>query len=359
MNMSTVKKESLMAAADMGILHYGQVNPLFDFLNQYQAKRAAPRFNGTHVLYYLGGMLAIGAASLFTNLAVEAWGMGSLLGLCLVYFALAYVVACWLERQQLGLPAGIFATLAVALVPLIVYALQHVLGFWADGPWAEHYRDYHAYIDWRWLVMELATLLVGVLMLWRFSYTFLVMPIALTLFYMSMDIVPALLLANMAPDATDMAWELRQRISMLFGVLMLGLAFVIDLRSRYSKDYAFWLYVFGVLAFWGALSSLDSGTLSGKLIYAAINTALVFLGAMLGRRVFTICGGLGIAFVLGDLSWHYFRDSLGFLLVLTLLGFGLIAFGVWWSKNEIRIANWFRRFLPLAMQELLEVRRYS
>ncbi|RJG06851.1 DUF2157 domain-containing protein [Noviherbaspirillum cavernae] len=366
----TVRREDLEAAVKAGVLDPVAIDALFAFLVQRDTQsphnrarngaRNGTRFNGTNVLYYLGGMLAIGAATLFTTIAVDALGMGALLGLSVAYALAAIGVAAWLEKRSHGVPAGIFATLAIALVPLAVYALQHVLGFWSDGPHAQHYRDYHRYIDWRWLVMELATLVAGAAMLWRFRYPFLMMPVAVTLWYMGMDIVPALLTqASGEPGGWfgGAAWELRKMISLVFGLVMLLFAFFVDLRSRHDKDYAFWLYLFGLLTFCGALSLMGSGSLSGKLVYLAIHFGLVFIGAVLGRRTFAVFGGIGIAIVLGDLSWHLFRNSLAFVLVLTLLGFALIWIGLWWSKNEVVVSVRMRAMLPDDLRELIEARR--
>ncbi|MBI3897424.1 MAG: DUF2157 domain-containing protein [Gammaproteobacteria bacterium] len=355
----TIKRNDLEAAANAGILQSNQIDPLLAFLLQQDSKSGTAKFSGTHVLYYLGGMLAIGAATLFTTLAVESLGMAALFGLSVLYIICAIGVAAWFEKHELGVPTAIFATLAIALVPLAIFALQHVLGVWADGANAMHYRDYHAWIDWRWLLMELATLAVGAVMLWRFRYPFLVMPIAVTLWYMGMDVVPALLIqldGDTGGIFSDAGWELRKQITLVFGLLMLLLAFFVDLRSRHSKDYPFWLYLFGVMTFWGVLSSMGSGELSGKLIYLAINFSLIFVGAILGRRVFAVFGGIGIALVLGDLSWQIFKDSFAFVAVLSLLGFALIGVGVWWSKRESVITTKLRALLPQDVRELLEAR---
>ena len=355
----TIKRIDLQAAAEAGMLQTGQIEPLLAFLLQRERKSGQARFSGTHVLYYLGGMLAIGAATLFATLAVEALGMAALLGLSLLYLLCAVALAAWFEQRGLGIVAGIFATLAIALVPLAVFALQHLLGFWADGVRAQHYRDYHVWIDWRWLAMELSTLAAGAAMLWRFRYPFMLMPLAVTLWYLGMDVVPALMLqADAGTDNwfSDAGWALRQRITLVFGMLMLLLAFCVDLRARHDKDYAFWLYLFGLMTFWGALSSMGSGALSGKLIYLALNFALVLTGALLGRRVFAVFGGIGIALVLGDLSRNLFKDSFAFVALLTLLGFALIGAGVWWSKHEASLSARLRGFLPQDLRELLEAR---
>lgn len=353
----TVKRSELEAAARAGVLQQNQIDALLHFLQQQDDKTGRARFSGTHILYYLGSMLAIGAVTLFTTLAVESLGMMVLFVLSVLYALLAVGVAAWFEKRELGIPAGNFATLAIALTPLAVFALQKVLGFWPESG-AQHYRGYHVWIDWRWLLMELATLAVGTAMLWRFRYAFLVMPVAVTLWYMGMDVVPALIMqADADPGIFDgTAWELRKKITLAFGLIMTLFAFVVDLRSRHSQDYAFWLYLFGVLTFWSALSSMGSDQLSGKLVYLAFNFLMVFIGAVLGRRVFIVFGGIGIALVLGDLSWRVFKDSFAFVAVLTLGGFGLIGAGVWWSRNEARMTLKLRALLPLDLRALLQAR---
>jgi len=353
------KRQALMDAADLGLLHYGQVDPLLHFLEERvaQHKMRKARFNGTNMLFYLGGLLAIGACTLFSTLAVEKWGMPVLLDLSLIYILFSLTLAVWLDTRGLAVPASIFATLTIALVPLATFALQNVMGFWNESPTAAHYRDFHHWIDWRWLLIELATLTAGAIMLWRFRYSLLVMPIAVTLFYMGMDIVPALLMqADDGSLFSPAAWELRKQIALAYGLLTLGLALVVDVRSRSGIDYAFWLYLSGLLTFCGALSSLGNGELNGKLIYLAINVALIFVGAMLNRRTFAVFGGIGVALMLGQLSWTLYRDSFLFVALLTLLGFVLIVTGMLWRRYEHKICVKLRGLLPASMQIRLVAR---
>jgi hypothetical protein len=180
----------------------------------------------------------------------------------------------------------------------------------------------------------------------------MLMPIAVTLWYMSMDLVPLLVGNERGYD-----WEIRKFVSMYFGLLTTLLAFWVDLRSRTSsRDYAFWLYLFGVLTFWGGLSMMKSGSELGKLAYCGINVLMILVGAVLGRRVFAVFGGLGIAVYLGDVSWRLFRDSLVFPFALSLIGFGIIWLGVLWHRREARWSALLRGFLPAPLRELIEAR---
>ncbi len=194
-----LKRSDLQAAAQKGLISDAQAEQLWAFLGEQY--RDTPGFNFTHILYYLGGLIAIGAMTLFMTLGWERFGGW---GIC--FIALAYAGAglrlthFFLYQKQLRVPAGITATFAVVLTPLAVYGLQVALGFWAG----DHvYREYHTLIDWNWLLLELVTLAAGAVMLWYYRLPFLVMPVAVTLWYMSMDLAPFL------AGQEDLGWELR------------------------------------------------------------------------------------------------------------------------------------------------------
>ena len=252
-----------------------------------------------------------------------------------------------LHRKRLPIPAGITAAFVVALTPLAVYGLQTALGWWAEG---RAYRDYHVVIDWRWLFMELATLACGALMLWRYRLPFLMMPVAVTLWYLSMDLTPFLF------GNADYDWSHRKLVSMVCGLLIVAVAFRVDIATRRGLDYAFWLYLFGVLAFWGGLSAMNSNSEWSKFVYLCINLVMIVLGTALSRRVFTVFGGLGVAGYLGHLAHQVFKDSLMFPFALTFIGLAVMGLGVLWQRHEAALAQRLRAHLPHAVRELVETR---
>jgi hypothetical protein len=347
--MSVVRRSELEGAVREGIISAQQADRLAAYLGAAAAPDEQPRFTPVHVLYYLGGMIAIGAMSLFMGLgwnALGGWG-GFFISVC--YGVLALALTHWLlERKRLFLPAGILATLAVVMVPLAIFFAQMALGQWGDN---KPYRDYHVFIDWRWIMMEFGTLAIGAILLWRYRFPFMLMPISVTLWYMSMDLVPFLMGQERVYD-----FEIRKFISLWFGLAMTLVAFWVDLRSRFSRDYAFWLYLFGVLTFWGGLSLMDSGSELGKLAYCGINVLMILLGAVLGRRVFAVFGGLGVAGYLGYLSYRVFKDSLIFPLALSAVGLAIIWLGVIWQRREAQWSERLRGFLPAPLRELIEAR---
>ncbi|WP_296508150.1 DUF2157 domain-containing protein [Rhodoferax sp.] len=314
-----------------------------------RALAAGPRFSFVNVLYYFGGLLAIGAMSLFMTLGFQQMGPMALLVLGALYLVAALKVADHFKGRGLMVPAGLMATLAVFLVPLIVWSGQHLMGWWPPGG-PDSLASYHTRIDWRWLTLELVTLAAGVVMLWRYRLPFMVMPLALTLWYLSMDVANMLLLDH------RWEWEFMRDMSLVFGIGTVAVAMWVDARSRLSQsaewrqDFAFWLYIFGTTMFWCGLSLNDSGSELAKLGYCALNVALVLVGAAIGRRVFTVYGAFGVMLYLGHLSHEVFRESFMFPFALTVLGLGLVAVGVWWQRHEHAIAQRLSAWVPAGLQ---------
>ena len=303
-------------------------------------------FDVTHVLYYFGGLVAIGAMSLFMNLGWERFGGWGIFFISLAYAGAGLKLSAWFQRKGYAVPAGICATFVVALTPLAIYGLQRAMGWWPDDT---AYRLYHQDIKWHWIYLELGTLAVGTIMAWRFRYPFMIMPVAVTLWYMSMD------LASMLTGG-DYDWEFSAFISMCFGFLTTCLAFWVDVRGRRSADFAYWLYIFGVMAFWGGLTSQDSDSELNKFFYFCVNLLLIGCGAVLVRRVFVVFGGLGCVIYLYHLADTVFKDSWLFPIALTAIGLAIVYAGVIWQRNEQVITARLRELLPSALRELLQSR---
>lgn len=308
-----------------------------------------PRFGFVNVLYYFGGLVAIGAMSLFMTLGFQTMGAGGLLLIALAYGYACLKVADNFKSKGLLVPAGLLATLAVVLVPLGIWCVQSLLGAWPVGG-SKRYSDYHYLIDWRWLMMELGTLAAAAVMLWRFKLPFMVMPVAVTLWYLSMDV------ANGLMQNTGWDYKFMRDVSLVFGLGTCAMAMWVDMRTRLSRDaewrqdFAFWLYLFGAIMFWGSLSLRDSSNELGKFLYALLNVGLVLFGAAIGRRVFTVFGALGVAGYLGYLSHRVFQNSLLFPFALTLLGLGVVWLGVKWQRNEAAIHASLSRWVPAGLR---------
>jgi hypothetical protein len=133
----TVKREDLLAAASVGVLHYTQVDPLLVYLlqrdvnEQRQAmlrQKRGSRMSGKHVMLYMAAILVIGLVAamvaFYTKLAFDALGPTGILWFIGLYALVTVGVAAWFEGRQIGLPVRIFSTSVIALVPLAIFASQ-------------------------------------------------------------------------------------------------------------------------------------------------------------------------------------------------------------------------------------------
>jgi hypothetical protein len=204
-------------------------------------------------------------------------------------------------------------------------------------------------IDARLLMMQCATLFAAGVALWRYRLPFLVMPVALTLWFISMDLTrifmgaPSFVVFSHPGDV----------VSVCLGVLITVLAVFVDVRYSKTQDFAFWLYLLGVLSFWCGLSSLVWDNPLHNFVYCFVNLVLIALGAALSRRVFAVVGAIGVASYLGYVSHTLFADSLLFPVALTLIGLAVVVAGMVWQRHEAAIGERLRGLLPAALRRLL------
>lgn len=340
-----ITQDTLNKAVAANILNAEQASALASFIKNQPEQETA--FNLTNVLYYCGGLIAIGAMTLFMTLGWETYGGFGILFLSVLYGIFGLVMAAKFHQKSQRIPAGICTTFVIALTPLAIYGFQLGMGWWPDST---PYRDFTRYIQWHWIYMEFGTLIVGIILVWIYRYPFMLMPIAVTLWYMSMD------LSAIIAGGQNADFALRAMVSMYFGLIMILIAFWVDIRSRNAPDYAFWLYLFGVMAFWGGLTAQSSDSELSKFLYMCMNLVMIGLGVLLVRRVFVIFGAIGCCMYLGHLASAVFKDSPLFPVALTAIGFLIIYLGTLWQKYESRITKKVQSLLPLPLQELLKSR---
>jgi hypothetical protein len=103
-----LQRDALREAAAKGLVTELQAEHLWQFLSERHTD--TPGFHFTHILYYLGGLIAIGAMSLFMNLGWERFGGWGLVTIALVYAVSGlWFTEYFLSSKQLQIPAGIMA----------------------------------------------------------------------------------------------------------------------------------------------------------------------------------------------------------------------------------------------------------
>lgn len=138
--MTIIRREDLAAAAAVGLLHYTQIDPLLVYLLQrdVRARREAMlaqlrrrRYARLNLwLSYAAGLLALITAALFAALfasrAVQAMDAGALFLSSLLYGFGTITLAAWLRKRGFCARVRVAAALALASVPIAVFALYHV-----------------------------------------------------------------------------------------------------------------------------------------------------------------------------------------------------------------------------------------
>ncbi|SEB99788.1 hypothetical protein SAMN05444161_0299 [Rhizobiales bacterium GAS191] len=306
-----------------------------------------PRFDVTHVLWYTGALLVMTAMGMFSTTAFAALGGGALTVTGLLYAAGFLALGNHLWGKNLRTPGGLAIAVAVSMVPLSVYGIQDAFDMWGTGNANPgHYRDFFEYIRGGWVIMEVATVIAALLALRFWPFPFIVFVGTFALWFMSMD------LAIWFTGGRFEEYDTRREVSMFFGLAMILVAWLTDLRRPRGGDFAFWLHLFGVMCFWGGLSLHASDNNLAKALYCLINIGLIFLGVFLGRRVYAVFGTIGIMLYLGDLSWRVFDNVLLFSFALSGIGVGVIALGLLVHRNEARLAAWMARNLPPGLSAL-------
>jgi hypothetical protein len=342
-----IQRSDLDRAAANGVITAEQAEALWAALERGQGPAAPPRFDLIHLAYYFGALIVIGAMGWFMSVGWERFGGGGIQVIASAYALVFLLAGRRLWQDGLTTPGGLLVTMAVAMTPLAVYGFERWVGWWpADDPGT--YSGFHQWVKGGWLAMEVATVAAGLLALRFYRFPFLTAAIALPLWYMSMDLAPVLLGARLS-------WNGRAWISVVSGGVILVAAIKVDRRTR--EDFAFWLYLFGLLALWGGLSAMESGSELRKAGYLLINLGLMAASVLLARRAFLVFGALGVTGYLGHLSYAVFRDSLLFPFVLSFIGIAIIALAVRYHRHRARYERLLLGLVPASFREILPATR--
>jgi hypothetical protein len=348
----TFTETDLHAAASAGALDAAQLPRLLAYLQQRAASRPAsgmaapaPQFDVAHLLWYAGALIVMTAMGLFSTLAFSQMGGEALAVTALVYAALFGAAGHYLwYRKGLRTPGGLLIAIAVSMAPLAVYGIQDALGMWGQFGKPGTVQGFYVWIKGSWIFMEVAAIVAAAIALRFYPFPFIMVIAGVAFWFMSMDLAPWIA----GQPRAD--WETRRQVSLWFGLGTLVIAWVVDWLRR--GDFAFWLHLFGMLAFWGAVTSTSGGTTLDKALYCTMNVALLFLAVLLGRKVYAVFGVIGVALYLGDLADKVFRDSLLFPFALSLIGVAVIAAGLLYYRRQDKITAWLDANMPDALKRL-------
>jgi hypothetical protein len=348
--------QELQALHSAGIIDAAKLAEISAFLETRKSipEAAVPRFDLTHVLWYLGALIIIGAMGLFTNDAFNRMGGWALTSCGLAYAVIAGVVGHYLwTRKSLRIPGGLLIAVAVSMVPMIIYGVQDALDLWrfAQGDPGE-YHNFFPYIHGSWVYMEVATVIVAALAAWFYRFSFILLIAAVALWFFSMDVAIWFLRNPLNGNDYDFELSTRRLASIIVGLIVILVSWAMDHKRRGGSDMAFWLHIAGAAAFWGGLTLSDGGTELQKFIYLLINIGLLGLSLFLDRRVYAVFGGMGIATYLGQLAFNTFKDMILFSFALSAIGLLIIFLGLMLHRNRGRLVASLDASLPDILKRL-------
>lgn len=332
-----IRKSDFFSEAERAGIAPEKANDLWSALSGLgSGSEARSRFDLSNVLYYFGSAIVLAALGWFLAEGWERFGTKGLLSIAFIYMVLFALLGnkLW-KNESTKVPGGLFIVLAVCMVPLVVYALELMSGIFLNIKDAEV----------RWIPMEVATIVAGGLALIWYRFPFLTMPVFFALWMMTFSLA-SLVSGWPAISDNQQLW-----ISLYFGLFILLVAYVIDLKA--DVDYAFWGYLFGLCAFWISLTLLEYFSDKVSLSYLLINVGLIFLSVLLDRYVFIIFGTFGIFIYLNFIFYDYFRDSLLFPFMLSLIGIAVVFLGILYHRNHKKLQEGLFYYLPKSIHGFL------
>lgn len=300
------------------------------------------KFDLLHVLYYGGALLVLGGMGWWMNQAIEQLSGEAVFGLAAAYAA-AFTVLATALRRRYQLAVRLFQLLAVAMTPLASYGLERAAGVWpAPLTLSQRFLRVPAPTYGHWAILCAATLIVGLLALRLWLSPLLLAAVA-----------PAFAGLCSSVVAWRFGWRLERDawVGVGCGLVLLLAAWLVDRRTR--EDFGFWLYLFGVMAFWSGLAALPKHGEIGELAFFFINLALLNASLLLQRKVFLVFGSFGCAYYFGHLAFTVFPHSLGVPLSLSTLGALLILLAVQFQRRSAQLEATLLAALPEGMRTAL------
>ncbi len=344
-------EKDLSLAVDKKIISADTFDVLINFLNGINAekklkddaidKENRKKFTFENFLYYFGALIIISTMGWYLGNIWESFGHGGLLAVCIVYFLIFTLLGNLLWKKDKKIPGGLLYTCAVSVVPLGVWAFESLVGIMPND--LSRYSDFHKWIRSGWILMEIATILAGLIFLKFRKFPFLTLPVCYALWYLSMDIVPVFAQGALI----EPSWGMRNFATFFFAIFMLGIALKFDRKTK--DDFSGWFYIFGSTLLWCVIPSIFlQFKIDNEFAYfviAAFSFFYMIISIILQRKIFIVWGAIGVFAYIGHLAYVIFKDSPIFPLMLVLFGLFIIFSGLYYSKNCRKIEEKIRKLL--------------
>lgn len=357
MSLKISKSDFAATAATFG-LNEAQTAKFWDALEECVGGNATITL-ATSLSYAFGGLTVI-ALGFFGVKNFEKITALQVAGALILFKLLTLCISHRTYARGSMIQSSIFATMAIAATPLAILSLQIHFDYW-PGLSGENLRsprgtlrDFHAFIDSRWLVIELGTLAVAALIFAAHRTPYILMPITVIFWWMVMDFsMYQEQVARKAAEATrdyrsyDTYKHIYEWNSVYFGLMAITVAAAIDWLKKTRVDMSYWIYIAGVASFWGGLVMMGESGDWAAFKFFVVNVILFLIGGVFMRGIFLVAGGLGMGMYVFRLVDKQFGHDPLFALYLAGIGFvGLVLVYLLRPIFETLMAN-VRAQLPM------------
>lgn len=281
--------------------------------------------NFVSLAYYFGGFMILLAYTIFMGLQWESLGRAGQIVVSSFTIGGLGGLGYFLQRTGFRFAGGLLIFASTGIVPLLIFTLQQAVGIWPDDS-NYAYRDFYRNVARTWVLLELISLGVTIIVIWRVRFTLLSLLIAHWTWFLSMD------MTRWMSQSTYWTWSDGEQIaSTLTGGGMLAVGIILQRKTK--QDYSFWFYLFAhilILIHLSALTLNREGILG--IVYFVVYLSFVITSVWLQRRVFLVFGAIGCYSYLSYLAFRVFEGSLGFVFASGSIGLLIVLTAVGYQK---------------------------
>ncbi len=287
------------------------------------------RFSFVRTLYYLGGFLIVIAIAYFLGTNWYTMGDSGRIAFPLLLCILFGYIGIELRRNSLFTGSSVLILAATVCIPIIIYSIELAIGIWPSSQYESFLLPASSKGAYAWLILDLVTLILAGVVFRIFKYPILTLPVSHFFWFLIMDIMNAW--------KTNGAYDLQTYIIKSWVSLAAGVILVLGgiyYHKRQQQAEAVWPWIYGLGLMFGSLVFLRfvSEEPGFELIYQCLiliyGLVTLYLATPFKSKVFLVFGAFGVFWFVQDIAWTYFRESLGFSVVLMLSGLLTIGLAV-------------------------------